>query len=283
MRPTLFSFEILGVDFRFHAYTVALAAAFLAGILLAVRANYRRENPYPITPIGGLWIFFPAIFFSKVYWYLQYDPANVWRSVFLWEGGLVFYGGLFGGVLGAVLYLRWSRVPVLPLGDIVIPYLPLAHGIARLGCFLNGCCWGLPATVPWAVTYPQNSLVFRRHVEEGLVTQADALPLPVHPSQLYESATLFGLFFLLRYLSTRPHREGALLLAYPALYGGARFFLEFFRGDVGRGWASLTTSQYVALGLVAVGLAGLAWLRLRRPPAAPPANGAGPDDSPTGA
>lgn len=268
MRPTLFSFEIFGVDFRFHAYTVALAVAFLAGILLAVRANYRRENPYPITPIGGLWIFFPAIFFSKVYWYLQYDPASVWRSVILWEGGLVFYGGLFGGVLGAVLYLRWNGVPILPVGDIVIPYLPLAHGIARLGCFLNGCCWGMPSALPWAVTYPQNSLVFRRQVEDGLVTRADAFPLPVHPSQLYESAVLFGLFFLLRYCSTLPHRTGALLLAYPAFYGAGRFFLEFFRGDVGRGWLALTTSQFVALGLVAFGLCALAWLYLR--PADPP-------------
>jgi phosphatidylglycerol:prolipoprotein diacylglycerol transferase len=281
MRPTLFSFDILGLDFRFHAYTVALALAFLVGVLMAVRENYRQERPYPVTPIGGLWIFFPAIFFSKVYWYLQYRPADVWRSIFLWEGGLVFYGGLFGGVVGAIAYMRYHRVPVLPMGDIVMPFLPLAHGIARVGCFLNGCCWGMTAYVPWAVTFPKNSHAFQQQLKEGIIPQGSTLPLPVHPTQLYEAIGLFGLFFIMRSIQRQPHREGAVLFAYPLLYGVVRFFIEFFRGDVPRGWFSFTASQFVALTLIAIGCAGLAYVRLRKaPPTEAQENGTGTETDP---
>jgi len=260
MRPRLLSFEDLPFigDLYFNSYTVFLALAFLMGVLLPVRRNYLRPDPYPITPIGGIWVFFGAMFGARLYWIIQYDSlSNIARSIYLLEGGLVFFGGLIGGTIGAILYLKLVRAPILPVGDLVIPYLALAHGVARIGCFLNGCCWGGVATVPWAVQYPKSQYqAYRQHLEQGFISPDSPFSAHVHPTQLYSTVGLILLFFVLRFFYKRPHFTGQVLLFYPMLYGALRFTTEFFRGDSARPFLAFTASQTVALlmFLIALGI-----------------------------
>ncbi len=255
MRPILFSIGTM----HFHSYTAMFALAFLAGTILAVRANQKLENPFPVTTLGGIWAFFGGLVGAKVYWWFQYGE---WEDLkwgqFLLTGGLVFYGGLIGGVLGCWLYLRRARAPFVPVADLAIPFLALAHGIARVGCFLNGCCWGAVTGLPWGVTYPKTSWgAYAQQIRDGLLQGGGTHALPVHPTQMYESIGLVGIFFLLRWCYRRRTRHGTVMLLYPLCYGLLRFGVEFFRGDSAHPMAGLTGSQFFSLAMVSFSVAGL--------------------------
>lgn len=256
MYPTLLSIDLnpIGIDLvlDFHAYTVALSLAFLSAVLLGVWQIHRLPKPYPVTPIGGIWVFIGALIGSKVWWILQYDSiANLPAALVFWRGGLVFYGGLVGGILAAILYLKSVGAPVIATGDVAIQFVPLAHAIGRMGCFLNGCCYGRPSEVPWAVHYGPESMVYGRHISEHLIEPGAAHSAAVHPVQLYSVAALVGVFLIMRWAWKRPHRTGSMLLLYPFLDGLQRFTTEFFRGESLRSVAGvLTASQTVALLMV---------------------------------
>ncbi len=259
MYPTLLALGSL----RFHAYAVFLSAGFLTAVLLIIRENYRKENPYPITPLGGLWVFLGGLFGARLYYILQYGDITRWYEAgYLWSGGLVFYGGAIGGFIGGLIYVLLVRAPVVPVGDLALSYVPLAHSIARIGCFLNGCCWGSTSTMPWAVSFPSPSMPWRQHLDKGLLQTGATESLPVHPTQLYESAMLFVVFLLLRVLYRRPHPGGAVMIAYLFLYGCGRFVVEAFRGDSARHLLDMTVSQQVALGMVLTAITLAALLRI---------------------
>ena len=260
MRPTVLSVGI----FDFHAYTVGIAIAFLVCVLLVMKQNYKLESPYPITPIAGLWIFFGAFVGARAYHIVQYgELSGLYRAVFIWEQGLVYYGGLLGGIAGCVLYLKLLRVPLLPIGDIALPYLALGGAIVRVGCFLNGCCWGHPTTMPWGVTFPLGSYAHTQHLDDGVIESISQVPLPVHPTQLYNTVGLFLIFLVMRFVYKRLWKEGlpekrylgVVMMLYPLLYGVSRFTTEAFRGDSARSVYTMTVSQTVSLGLFVVGLA----------------------------
>ncbi len=260
MHPTLFSLGSL----HFHSYTVMFALAFLAGTLLPIRQNFKRAEPFPITTMGGVWVFFGALIGSKVYWWAQYGEwADLKWGMFLLNGGLVFYGGLIGGVLAGIAYARWCRAPLGPVADLVIPYVALAHAIGRMGCYLNGCCWGAVTKMPWGVSYPRAGWnAYHQQVTDGLLKKGEKCSLPVHPTQLYEAAGCVALFLLLRFIYKKNSTTGLTVAVYMLFYGMLRFTTEFFRGDSAHPVLGLTVSQLVALGLMAAGLGWLSWLRM---------------------
>lgn len=259
MYPTLLA---LG-ELRFHAYAVFLSAGFLTAVLLIIRDNYRQEKPHPITPLGGLWVFLGGLFGARLYYILQYGDISRWYEAgYLWSGGLVFYGGAIGGFIGGLIYVLAVRAPVVPVGDLALSYVPLAHAIARVGCFLNGCCWGSKSQMPWAVSFPAPSMPWKQHLDQGLLESGARFSLPVHPTQLYESAMLLMVFFLLRHLYKRPHPGGSVMVAYLFLYGCGRFVVEAFRGDSARHLLEMTVSQQVAIGMVLTALSLAFLLRI---------------------
>ena len=173
------------------------------------------------------------------------------RGLLPYVGGAVFYGGLLGGLAAGALYLRIRRLPFAAYADIAAPAIPLFHAFGRIGCFLGGCCYG----IPWegGITYtralsPEANGVARFHV------------------QLLESALLFALFFLLAALFRRGALRAKLLALYLAVYAVLRFLLEFLRGDAIRGvYFGLSTSQWISLAiLLALGVAALARACARR-------------------
>jgi len=164
------------------------------------------------------------------------NPVDIVR---FWRGGLVFYGGLVFAFATGTWYVRKHRLNFIRLADLFAPSIPLGQALGRLGCFSAGCCYGKPTGVPWAVTF----------------TDPDSLaPLgvPLHPTQLYESAATFGIFLVLRAMRLKPRFQGKLFWYYLLFYSTARFVIEFFRNDP-RGWViPQTLSSAQAVGLIVI-------------------------------
>ena len=252
MHPTLLKF----LSLEFHAYPAMLAIAFLTCTLLAVRNLQHRNPPVDASPHAGLWVFVGALVGAKAYWILQYsEPRYLWRAVFIWEGGLVFYGGLIGGTLALLAYVWTNKLPLLILVDAAAPALALGEAITRIGCFLNGCCWGRPGSVPWAVSFPRHSHPFEQQVQDGLIQPSALKSLAVHPTQLYMTVGLVAAFILLSIVWAKPGPAGRVAALYMVLYGILRFTVEAFRADSAYSISGMTVSQTVSLGLVITGLA----------------------------
>ena len=166
---------------------------------------------------------------ANLRYYLN-NPSEILR---IDHGGLIFYGGVAGGAIMVLILSRRWRVPILELADFTLTGLPLAHAIGRIGCFLNGCCYGTPTCLPWAVW------------------MHDAYR---HPTQLYESlANIIIYLLILRLYLRRPARglpTAVYLLGYPPL----RFLVEFVRGDERMRAGPLTVAQWVSLFLVFIAL-----------------------------
>lgn len=162
-------------------------------------------------------------------WDLLMQDTNLLLQLLL--NGMVFYGGLFGGILTAFLYCHKYAIPFETLAAIATPAIPLFHTFGRIGCFFAGCCWGIE--IPWGIPF-QHSL----GAPNGI---------PLLPIQLVEAGGNLLLFFALAALSHLLRRKWLVLPIYIASYACMRFVLEFFRGDLIRGVFLLSTSQWIAL------------------------------------
>jgi phosphatidylglycerol:prolipoprotein diacylglycerol transferase len=185
------------------------------------------------------------------------NPSEIfglWQGMFSPEGGvrgLSFHGGLIGAIGAAYIYTRIKRIDFLSMLDLCAPGLSIAYGITRIGCFLNGCCFGVPASVPWAVRF---------HVDGG----AGMTP-PSHPTQLYATAASFLIFWLLTLVEKRRRFTGEVFTSYLALYSIYRFLNEFLRKGVTAdvAFAGLTQAQVVSLVVLVASLVVL-WVNRRR-------------------
>lgn len=164
-------------------------------------------------------------------------------------GGLVFYTGALAALCAMYAGCRIMRLSPWPLLDAVCLYLPLGHAFGRLGCFFGGCCFGAPTGSVCGVRFPAGSPAFLQHKSQGLLPDGAVASLPVHPSQLYETAGNLLLFALLLAVArNRALPPGRLTALYLGGYAVLRFTLEFWRGDALRGvYFGLSASQYIAL------------------------------------
>jgi phosphatidylglycerol---prolipoprotein diacylglyceryl transferase len=201
-----------------------------------------------------------------------------------WDGGLVFYGSIPGGLLAGALWCRSTGTPFAEAADLVMTFVPLGHAIGRVGCWAAGCCFGAGCDAPWAVRYPIGSPAFDAHTH-GLAADVAAswdASLPVHPTPLYGVIANLALFAWLRWGRVTGRGRGGVLAAWLVGYAGIRFVLEPFRGDTVRGFLAsvrapgvadalglppetvlaLSTSQAVAALAAIAGVAML--IRLRR-------------------
>jgi phosphatidylglycerol:prolipoprotein diacylglycerol transferase len=171
-------------------------------------------------------------------------------AVKFWRGGLVFYGGLIFAFLTGLWYVRRHHMNFRQLADVMAPSIAIGQALGRLGCFAAGCCYGSPTTAPWACTFKsENSLA--------------PLGVALHPTQIYESAATFGIFIALLIMRKSKRFAGQLFWYYLLFYSGARFTIEFYRGDP-RGWAIpgvLSSAQGIG---IAVALLALFMLMLLR-------------------
>ncbi len=167
----------------------------------------------------------------------------------VWKGGMASHGGIIGVIVVMILFARSRKIPFYNLADATAFPAPLALGLGRCANFLNGELWGRPSTVPWAMIFPEAPLV-------------NGVPVPRHPSQLYE-ALLEGVVLQLILLAVRvcARREGAVALSFMAGYAVLRIIGEQFREpDVQIGWwfGGVTQGQLLSAIMLLV-TAGLAW------------------------
>jgi phosphatidylglycerol---prolipoprotein diacylglyceryl transferase len=203
------------------SYGVMMLLAFIAGTAWtahSARAGDLRLSA--VTDIALLALLASIIGSRIVYVLLNAGQFETVREMFdLWSGGLSFHGGLGGALLATYLYCRHWGYSFVAVVDQFAPGIALGYSLARIGCFLNGCCHGVTTTSAWAVTFPP----------DGACTTPG---VPVHPTQLYASALSLGIFVLLVYLRPRLQRAGHLFLSYIAVYSLMRFALEFTRSGV---------------------------------------------------
>lgn len=189
---------------------------------------------------------------------------SVQDALSLHKGGMVAYGGMIGG-FGASWYgcVR-RRIPLLQWADVSAPAVVLGTGITRLGCLLYGCDFGRPSGVPWALSFPNGSAAWDRHIRLGLITPEAAASLPVHPTQIYESIVGFSLFGVLMWLRRRRTYSGQVFLGWVLGYGTLRPLLELLRDDDQRGNVGpLSTSQFIGIASVFLGLGLMVWLHIK--------------------
>jgi phosphatidylglycerol:prolipoprotein diacylglycerol transferase len=241
-----------------RAFGVMTMLGVIAGFLWLARA-LRRIGVTERDAVGDLVTICVLTGFIGARWlYLVVHP-EAWHGplslIAVWEGGIVSYGGFFGGALGGMWYARRHSIPIPRLGDAVLPALALGQAFGRIGCFLVGDDYGKPWDGPWAVRFPR--------VEGGLIPE-HLVGVPLHPAQIYLSLMNLALFGITAYIFSRRRFDGQVLAATMALYSLGRFLVEYTRGDdIERGaLGALSTAQWWSLGTAA--LAGLLYVRFRR-------------------
>lgn len=239
-------------SFSLHSYGLLVAAAFLVGLLLASRLAHRSGLDPDLVANLGIYVAVAAILGAKLFLllgdisYYASNPGQIFSMATLQAGG-VFYGGLLAALATAIWRLRRAGLPALRTADCFAAPLALGHATGRVGCFLAGCCWGKPSKLPWAVTFI--SPVAREVV--GV-----PLHISLHPTQLYESAAELIFFAVLWRRFHRPHRDGAIVGLYLALYSIFRFGVEFLRDPANLSFpiaGPLSSTQWMALAVAAAG------------------------------
>jgi phosphatidylglycerol:prolipoprotein diacylglycerol transferase len=232
-----------------------LAVAFLAAILVGGREAQRLGLPKGRFYDLCFYIILAAIIGSRLLYVivnLGFFIQNPLKIFAMWEGGLVFHGGLIAALLTAFFFMRRHSLPYGATFDALALGMPLGQFFGRLGCFMAGCCFGSPTDLPWAVTFTH---------PETLCPVTD----PLHPAQLYEAFLALGVFFVLLWLRKRKRFNGQVLLSYFCLAGLVRFSVEFFRASTAvdpRGpelLFNMPATQVGALGIAVISGAFLWW------------------------
>lgn len=223
-----------------------VATGFLIGLWTASRralsGGFASEQILDLGP----WLIVGTIIGARTlyvisYWNEQF-AGRPWTEIFMvWRGGLVYYGGFIGATLAGILYARRKAMPMWKLGDVMAPSIALGSVFGRIGCLLNGCCYGRECDLPWAIHFPAGHQTY---------------PHGVHPTEVYDSFLNLILYLFLAWLYRRKKFDGEVFAAYLIGYAVFRSIVELFRGDYPQhylgGWA--TPAHLVSIGILCVGV-----------------------------
>ncbi len=287
MHPRLFTIELPGHQLAVSTYGLLVAIGVMGGIYLGYRNAKRvgiRPDDYLDLTFWGLVVALACSRAMFVLTNLDRFRGDYLKVFAIWEGGLVFYGGVIGAVAFGLLMMWRRKLPFLRSGDVIAPVLSIGHAFGRLGCFMAGCCWGKACPRPLGVQFGRHSVVYENlaasggiHPPGSLVTQ------PLHPVQLYEALGEIVIFGVLLHLANRKRFDGMVFFSYLVLYAALRSMTELFRGDAARRYIFelpipalarllhlppgepllLSTSQLVSMVSAALALGGLLWLGRR--------------------
>ncbi len=223
-------------NFTVYSYGLLLVSAFFVCAYLSVQ-EARREGVNPDQVFNLLfYIFIFGIIGSRVL-YVLLNAAFYWRNpleiIMLAHGGMAWFGGLIFGASTAVFIIRKNKMELFKTLDLLAPFVALAQAIGRIGCLLNGCCYG-------------------RESESGLYFAI--FDKTLIPTQLYSSLLLLLIFILLRARQNKKHATGEIFTGYLFLYSLKRFSIEFLRNDSPRIFWGLTIFQIFCLGLFFISL-----------------------------
>ena len=232
MHPILLKLGPISV----YSYGVMVALGFaIATILIYNRAARFNVDKNKIMDLAIIMLVSGIIGARLVFIILnlRYYISNPLEILNLARGGLVWYGGFLSALAATIFYIRKNNLDFWTVTDLVCPYVVLAQAFGRIGCFLNGCCYGIevPPNYPFAVCYPLESV-------------------SRFPSQIYSAIALFLIFIILILWQERRRFKGEVFLGYCMLYSFKRLLIEFFRGDNPRIFFGLTISQVMSIGVL---------------------------------
>jgi phosphatidylglycerol:prolipoprotein diacylglycerol transferase len=252
-----------------RSFGLLLAISFLIGISWSARRAKRQGLDDEII-YGVAWaLVLSGVGGGRLLYVLQHlsdytdNPLGVFS---MWEGGLTLFGGLIAATVVTAWLLNRRTDRPWAYTDVLAPFVALGIGLTRLGCFLNGCCFGKECALPWAVTFPP----------ESIASSVFGYPHAVHPSQVYQSLLGFAAFLILSVVWKHRRFDGQVFWLYLVFEGVSRFIVDFFRyyetpQVYGVGALQLTQSQFIALLFVATGLIGYGIWRQRPQPTPTPA------------
>lgn len=231
--------------FQVHTYGLMIAIGIIAAYMTAEhRAKKKGLDPEQIFGLVGMCVIFgfagsKLLYLITIWKSIVKDPSIIAESM---ASGWVVYGGILGGIIGAVIFCKIKKLPAWEYFDLALPSVALAQGFGRIGCFFAGCCYGVETESHFSITF--------KHSEFA--------PNHVHlvPTQLLSSAFDFALFFFLCFYDKRGKKQaGEVTGLYLICYSIGRFIIEFFRGDLERGSVGiLSTSQFISIFTFAAGL-----------------------------
>ena len=230
--------------FTIYGYGLMIAIGILAAFFNTERlAKKSGLNPDPVFNILLIGVGFgilgaKLLFYITILYEILANPSLIVTNL---TEGFVVYGGIILGILAAYLYCKKKQLSFLHYLDCAAPSIALAQGFGRIGCFLAGCCYGMPMDSPISITFTHSAYA-PNHI-------------PLFPSQLASSAFDFAHFFLLCALFKRNQRAGKIGAFYLVFYSIGRFIIEFFRGDLERGnVGTLSTSQFISIFVAITGI-----------------------------
>lgn len=259
-------------------YGLLVFIGCLLGGRTAVGRARRLGLPEQLIWDLAIWIFVAGLLGARTWYVVQYHErlfagrltlgSKIEAFLNISSGGLVLYGGVGLALIAVVVFTHRHRevCPPLQLADLVVPSFFLALACGRLGCLMNGCCWGDACELPWAIRFPHGSLPFRVMVGRGyLATDAEST-FGVHPTQVYSALNALVLSLVTATMFRFSRRPGEVLAVALVTYPLTRLLLEVLRGDeLGQFGTGLTISQCFSLLLLASGIIYTAWLVKSRP------------------
>jgi phosphatidylglycerol:prolipoprotein diacylglycerol transferase len=266
MYPDLFKIPFL--NYPVHSFGVMLVLGFMLAMALAKFLARRSKLDPEIFANAALIALLSGVIGARLSHVIENWPqytdstrsfgANLREAINITEGGLTYYGGFLLSIPCCIAYGRWKRVPILLGMDILAPCIMIGLGFGRIGCFLNGCCFGAQCDLPWAVEFPYHSYAYMEEYErnqlktpapedvlgppnmfgerypkpvEMVGSQPELRSNPLHPAQLYSAFTAFLLAAMLFAYFTMPHVPGRVFALMMAVEGLCRYLLELVRDE----------------------------------------------------
>ncbi len=255
-------------------YGLMLFIGFMTAAVLAARRAEREGLSSEVIWDLASWIFIPGILGARLFYLIQYGdkvfgdvPMAQWpiAALNLSQGGIVLYGALLGGAAGYFTFCHLRQIRPLGLADIIVPSVFIGIGFGRIGCFLNGCCYGRITTLPWGVEFPSDSSTFASMVQKHLIEESAACTPPLHPTQIYSSIDGFMIAMITSWYFGHRRRNGEVLAVALVIYPMTRFCMELLRADEGGKFGTtLTISQWISILLFLFNIGFMIYLS-RRP------------------
>lgn len=212
-----------------YSYGLMVVVAFSVASFLATR-RVAREGLSPETIFNFSFIIFIfGTIGARLFYVFENAPYYIGHPVeifMLQKGGLSWYGGFISGCISALIYLKKIKIDALFFLDLIVPFVALGQSLGRIGCFLNGCCYGKPS-------------IFGLYLPS-----MDAVLIP---TQLYSSLALLVIFIVLRFRQDSRHKKGEVFFTYLLLYSIKRFGIEFWRADNKIIFFGLTLFQLISI------------------------------------
>ncbi len=242
LNPTILKFSFLEIRWYGVMYVIAffLVYYYVKRQMFYGKTNLSTEQLDDLLVWSVIGLLLGSRLFNMFYYPAHY-LSRPWEFFYIWQGGMSYFGGLFGLAVAVFLFSKINKIDFLHVTDLMVVPLSLGQALGRLGNFINGELWGKITNLSWGVVFPQ------------------AGPEPRHPTQIYQFI-LGVIIFIVLYMYKDKFTKGKLLALYLMMYGFMRFFIEFLLEDPVMSLSFLGLSQWFSIIAFVVGI--IMWKKL---------------------